>query len=130
MARAVWLLGLSVVVFIIIKFANGFFLELFNVDNVDIVNRFYNFITVISAVMIVNLLMVYLYKIKYVGYTFLIWSMLKIMLVMGFFIVFVLKPKLQIGNCVIFSVMSVYFMYLIYEVFFAMFLLKEKIPAV
>ncbi len=119
----------SIITFIVIYFLHQTLIDVFSVQNTDFVWHFYYFLTAISALMIINVLLVYVLKPKFVGYTFLIWSMLKLMMVMGYFIIFVLKPRLVLGNCVIFEIISLYFMYLTYEVFFSVFLLKEKIPA-
>ena len=76
--------------------------------------------------MLMNLVLVhYLHK-KYIGYTFLAWTMIKLMLVMGYFLVFVFQPGITLSNNVLFSIVSLYFTYLIYEVVFAVWLMKKS----
>jgi len=130
MKKPVLLLILSIIpVFVLIFYLFQFFTGLLEVDNTDFAYQFYQFLTFVSGFMLLNVLGVYFIKPKFVGYTFLIWSMLKIMLVMGFFILFVLHPKLPLSNSVVFDIMILYALYLLYEVVFGVVLLQEKTPA-
>jgi len=113
-------------VFILIYYIFQYLTGILQVDNIDFAYKFYKFLTFVSAFMLLNVLIVYFAKQQFVGYTFLIWSMLKIMLVMAFFIIFVLHPKLPVSNSVVFDIMILYALYLIYEVVFGIVLLKEK----
>jgi len=115
---------LSFVVFIGIYFIHQELIKLLNIDKQEFVNRFYFYITVVSFLMLVNMFMVYVIKHKYVGYTFLAWSMLKLMLVMGYFVMFVLVPKISLSNTEIYEIVGIYLLYLIYEVFLGILLLK------
>ena len=115
----------SFLAFGLIYFLHHWLSILFGVSANSFVSRFYRLITLISAVMAINLLVVAIIKSNFIGYTFLIWSMLKVMLVMGFFIIFVLMPHLKLDNNVIFDIISLYFLYLFYEVTLSLALLKE-----
>ncbi len=130
MKKSVLFLILSIIpVFVLIFYLFQFFTGLLEVDNTDFAYQFYQFLTFVSGFMLLNVLGVYFIKPKFVGYAFLIWSMLKIMLVMGFFILFVLYPKLPLSNSVVFDIMILYALYLLYEVVFGVVLLQEKTPA-
>jgi len=118
---------ISLLVFVVIYFIHQELIKLFSVENSGFVNRFYNFITSVSFLMIINLLTVYIFKIKYVGFTFLAWSLLKLMLVMAYFVI--IMPKISLSNNEIYEIVVLYLIYLIYEVFLGVFLLKTKIPA-
>jgi hypothetical protein len=118
---------LTTLVFVVIYFVQQGLVKLFCIKNPDFVNRFYVYITGISLLMIINLLTVYIVKIKYVGYTFLAWSLLKLMLVMAYFVILI--PKVSLSNNEIYEIVSLYLIYLIYEVFLGVLLLKTKIPA-
>ncbi len=124
-----WFL-ISSLAFGLIYLIHNELLAIFNISDKDktFVQLFYYFLTLLSAVMILNIFIVYFFKTKFVGYTFLIWSMLKIILVMVFFIVFALLPRLKLDDNSIFYIMSLYFLYLFYEVILGVALLKQKIP--
>ncbi len=124
-----WFL-ISSLAFGLIYLIHNELLAIFNISDKDktFVQLFYYFLTLLSAVMILNIFIVYFFKTKFVGYTFLIWSMLKIILVMVFFIVFALLPRLKLDDNNIFYIMSLYFLYLFYEVILGVALLKQKIP--
>jgi len=116
----------TILVFVIIYFLNQGFIEVFCVKNPTFVWQFYYFISGVSALMLMNLVLVhYLHK-KYVGYTFLAWTMIKLMLVMGYFLVFVFQPKITLSNNVLYTIVSLYLVYLIYEVFFAVLLMRKS----
>ena len=117
---------ISLLVFVAIYFIQLGLIKLFCIESPDFVNRFYTFLTGVSFLMIINLLTVYIVKIKYVGYTFLAWSLLKLMLVMAYFVI--LMPKISLSNNEIYEIVTLYLIYLIYEVFLGVFLLKTEIP--
>ena len=115
----------SIVAFVIIYFLNQVFIDIFNVKSTDFVWQFYYFISGVSALMLMNLILVhYLHK-KYIGYTFLAWTMIKLMLVMGYFLAFVFQPGITLSHNVLYAVVSLYFAYLTYEVFFAILLIRK-----
>jgi len=118
---------ISLLVFVAIYFIQQELIKLFSVENSGFVKRFYTFLTGVSFLMIINLLTVYIVKIKYVGFTFLAWSLLKLILVMAYFVI--LMPKISLSNNEIYEIVALYLIYLIYEVFLGIFLLKTKIPA-
>jgi len=126
--RIIYLYTSAIIVFILIFFLNQFLIDIFDVKTPDFVWQFYYFLTGISALMIMNLFLVHYINRKYVGYTFLAWALIKLMLIMAYFLVFVMRPGLTLSNAVLYNIVSLYFAYLIYEVFFSVFLLKEKIP--
>ena len=117
---------LSMLVFVAIYFIQQRLVNLFGVENSNFTNRFYFFLTAVSFLMIINLLTVYVFKIKFVGYTFLAWSMLKLMLVMAYFVILI--PKISLSNNEIYEIVTLYLIYLFYEVFLGVLLLKTKIP--
>lgn len=112
--------------FILVYFFQQKFLLWFGVTNIDFAQNFYLFISLVSLIMLSNLILIYYFKQKYVGLVFLSWSMLKIMLVMGYFVYFRLIPIRSVSNVAIYYIVSVYFLYLFYEVFFGIFLLKNS----
>ena len=121
------LLAVSIIpVFILIYFLHLFFMDLYGVDNTDFVTSFYVFITGIALLMLSSMLGVSFVNAKYTGFTFLAWSLLKIMLVMAYFVWFVLKPDVKLPNPVIYDIVTLYMLYLFYEVIFAVILLKEN----
>ena len=116
----------TIVAFIIIYFLNQGFIEVFCVKNTTFVWQFYYFISGVSALMLMNLVLInYLHK-KYIGYTFLAWTMIKLMLVMGYFLVFVFQPGITLSHNTLYNIVSLYFAYLIYEVIFAVLLIKKS----
>jgi len=116
----------SIIAFVIIYFLNQQFIDIFCVKDVTFVWQFYYFISGVSALMLMNLVLVhYLHK-KYIGYTFLAWTMIKLMLVMGYFLVFVFQPGITLNNNILYTIVSLYFAYLFYEVVFAVFLMKKS----
>jgi cytochrome c oxidase assembly factor CtaG len=120
---------MTIIAFVAIFYLNTFIMLFYKVQNIKFVWQFYEFLTLVSSLMMLSVVLVYIFKTKYVGYTFLSWSMLKLMLVMGFFIIFVLRPKLPLNNADVFAIISLYFSYLIFEVLMGVYLLKEKNPA-
>jgi len=115
----------TIVAFAVIYFLNQLFIGIFCVKHPAFVWQFYYFISGISALMLMNLVLVhYLHK-KYIGYTFLAWTMIKLMLVMGYFLVFVFQPGISLSHNILYAIVSVYFAYLIYEVFFAVLLMRK-----
>jgi len=52
--------------------------------------------------------------------------MIKIMLVMAYFVWFVLKPEVKLPNADIYDIVTLYMLYLFYEVIFVVSLLKEN----
>ncbi len=111
--------------FLLVYFLQPVFIRIFKVENTGFVMDFYYFITGVSLFMLFNVIVVFYVKRKLTGYVFLIWTMLKIMLVMAYFIIFVLHPKVSIDNSVVFAIMATYFLYLIYEVIFGVLLLNK-----
>ena len=121
------LLSLSIIpVFLIIYFLHSFLLDFFQVKNHDFAYNFYVFLTGIALLMLTSMLGVSFVQPKYTGFTFLAWSMIKIMLVMAYFVWFVLKPDVKLQNPVIYNIVTLYMLYLFYEVIFAVILLKEN----
>jgi len=101
----------------------------FKVSNAPVVDHFFQFITAVTILMIVNLLSVYVIKVRLVGYTFLAWSLLKLMLVMGYFVYFIWGKKQVLSNNDLYEMVTIYFLYLFFEVIFGAMLLQKKNPA-
>ena len=116
----------SIAAFVIIYFLNQVFIDVFRVKNPDFVWQFYYFISGVSALMLMNLILVYHLHKKYIGYTFLAWTMIKLMLVMGYFLVFVFQPGISLSNNVLYTIVSLYLTYLVYEVLFAVLLMRKN----
>jgi len=116
-------------VFILIYYIQLFFLDFYQVKNTVFASDFYVFITGIALLMLSSLLATAYFSPKYTGFMFLAWSMLKIMLVMAYFVWFVLRPGLAIGNQSILYIVSLYMLYLLYEVLVGVYLLQQKTPA-
>ncbi len=108
-------------VFLFTEYIHQRLIIFFNVDNQQFVNGFFDFITLTTALMLTNIILVSLLKPKITGYVFLAWSMLKIMLVMAYFIFFVYGKDLQPDNNEILEIVSIYMIYLFYEVVFTYF---------
>ena len=108
-------------VFLLTEYIHQRLILFFNVDNQQFVNGFFDFITLTTALMLTNIILVSLLKPKITGYVFLVWSMLKIMLVMAYFIFFVYGKDLHPDNNEILEIVSIYMIYLFYEVVFTYF---------
>jgi len=117
-----------VLAFITVFFLHQYLMNVFNIENRDVVWQFYYFITGVSGLMISNLFLIQAVKKKYTGFVFLAWSMIKLMLVMAFFLYFVYKPKIFLSDNAIFDMVILYMTFLIIEVLLTIFLLKQKIP--
>jgi hypothetical protein len=111
--------------FIFVYFAQQELLVLFKVKNIELAQNFYRFISMVAMFMLLNLVLMHYFKQRYTGFVFLAWSMLKIMLVMGYFVYFVLIPGKNLSNAVIFDMVGIYLLYLIYEVVFGIFLIRD-----
>ncbi len=115
-----------IIAFVVIYFLNNLFIEIFCVKKPDFVWRFYYFISAVSALMIFSLIVVQYLNKRYTGYTFLAWTFIKLMLVMGYFLVFVFQPGIHLSYNILYAIVSLYLMYLLYEVAFTIFLMKAK----
>ena len=101
----------------------------FEVTNPSVVNHFFQFITAVTILIIFNLLSVYVIKVRYVGYTFLAWSLLKLMLVIGYFVYFFWGENQELSNNDLYEMVVIYFLYLFFEVLLGAMLLQRKNPA-
>ena len=124
--RTILLIPITVLFFLLVYFFHPILKNLLKVDNKEFVDQFYIFISIVSLTMLINIYVINYFKPKLTSYTFLIWSMLKIILVMAFMIIYVLLPKLNINHSVVFDIIILYFVYLIYEVGFGIYLLIHK----
>ncbi len=105
-----------------------YLIDVFNVTDIDFSNDFFQFISILSALMLLNIILFQFIKPKIVGFVFLAWSMLKIMLVMAYFVFFVMKKDIQLAHSTIYELVSIYMVYLFFEVVFGVMLIKEKAP--
>jgi hypothetical protein len=105
-----------------------YLIDVFNVSDIDFSNDFFQFISILTALMLLNIILFQLIKPKIVGFVFLAWSMLKIMLVMAYFVFFVMKKDIQLAHSTIYELVSIYMVYLFFEVVFGVMLIKEKAP--
>ncbi len=120
-------LFLSVIIlFVLTYFLNYFFIEIFNVKNTAFVWHFYFFISGVTAIMLLSLIFIFNYNSRYTGHTFIIWTMIKLMAVMVFFLIFVFEPDVSLKNNVLYNIAGLYILYLIYEVFFTISLIKKS----
>ncbi|GEM_PF-6741575 len=113
-------------ILLIIYYVHLYLVDYFEVADTALATKFYLFITGVTILVITNLLLTYFLKHKYIGFVFLAWSMIKIMLVMGFFLAFVLKKKIAVSNNTIYDFVIIYMLYLFYEIIFATQLLSIK----
>ena len=121
------ILVLSIIpVFVFIYFFQFFLGDYFQVNNKKFTGDFYIFITATALLMLLSLLFSDVYRPKYTGFVFLAWSMLKIILVMAYFVWFVMRLNLQLDNNSIFYIVSLYLFYLFYEVIFTVILLRKN----
>jgi hypothetical protein len=126
MKKIVLLLFSVLPVFIGVYVIQQTLINTFDVDNVEFAQNFYLYISLITLLVISNLIAMHFIKPEYTGFVFLAWSMIKMMFVMGFFVYFAILPEIIISNSVIYHIVVIYFLYLIFEVFFTGFLLKQK----
>ena len=105
-----------------------YLIDIFNVSDIDFSNNFFQFISILTALMLLNIILFQLIKPKIVGFVFLAWSMLKIMLVMAYFVFFVMKKDIQLAHSTIYELVTIYMVYLFFEVVFGIILIKEKAP--
>ena len=114
------------VFFVLVYFLHQYLIDVYSVVDIDFSNKFFQFITILSAVMLSNILLMQLLKPKIVGLVFLAWSMLKIMLVMAYFVFFVMKKDIQLAHSTIYELVTIYMIYLLFEVVFGIFLIKNQ----
>ncbi len=117
----------AIVFFIATYFFTFFYIDFFNVNNAINIWRFYFFISGVSAVMLLSLIMIYYFNNRYVGHTFIAWTMVKLMAVIVYFLIFVFGPDITLKRIVLYCIVSLYLMYLIYEVVLTVYLLKKTV---
>ncbi len=115
----------AVILFVVTYFLNYLFIEIFCVKNTAFVWQFYYFISGVTAIMLLSLIAMFYFKNHYVGHSFIVWTMLKLMAVMAYFLMFVFDKNIVLTDNVIYNIISLYLMYLIYEVFFTVSLIKK-----
>ena len=127
MKRKQLYLFLSVVLlFIVTYFLNSFFIEIYCVENKAFVWQFYYFISGVTAIMLLSLVLIFFFNNRYTGHTFIAWTMIKLMAVMAYFLIFVFERDITLERSVLFNIVSLYLVYLVYEVFFTVLLLKKS----
>jgi len=112
-------------VFFLIYILHQYLLKLFDIKAIDLANNLVAFISFAGFVMLTNLLLVYLIKPKLTGFVFLAWSMLKIMLIIAYFVFFIFPRSIQVPDGVVYDLIFIYTLLLIYEVFFTIILVKK-----
>jgi len=114
--------------FLLADYLHTRLITFFDIQNTEFVDDFYRFISLTTILMLSNILIVQYLKPKITGFVFLAWSMLKIMLVMAYFIFFVQGKDLNPANNDIFELVSMYLIFLLYEVVFTVLLIRSYIP--
>ncbi len=117
----------AILIFIASYVLNYFFIEIFCVKNKAFVWQFYYFISVVTAIMLLSLIMMFYLKNRYVGHTFIVWTMIKLMAVMAYFLFFVFDRDITLTDNILYNIISLYLVYLVYEVFFTVTLLKKPV---
>ncbi len=103
-----------------------YLLNFFDIQNIKLANNIFDYLIGISALMLVSLLITDWLKPKITGFVFLVWSMLKIILIMLYFILFIIPRDIKVSNAVVFDFMIIYAFLLIYEVIFSIQLIQKK----
>ncbi len=103
-----------------------YLVNFFDVQNKKLANKIFDYLIGISALMLVSLLITNWLKPKITGFVFLVWSMLKIILIMLYFILFIIPHNIKISNALVFDFMIIYAFLLIYEVIFSIQLIQKK----
>ncbi len=96
------------------------------VKHPELLNNLFLLLSISALVMLTNLVLIHYFKPQYTGMTFMAWTMIKIMLVMGFFILFVLLEDIRLSDNFVFVLVITYFAYLGYELIFGVVLLSEE----
>ncbi len=103
-----------------------YLVDFFDIQNKKLANNIFDYLIGISALMLVSLLITNWLKPKITGFVFLVWSMLKIILIMLYFILFIIPHNIKVSNAVVFDFMIIYAFLLIYEVIFSIQLIQKK----
>ena len=112
-------------VFFLIYILHQYLLKFFDIKAIDLANNLVAFISFAGFVMLTNLLLVHFIKPKLTGFVFLAWSMLKIMLIIAYFVFFIFPRSIQVPDGVVYDLIFIYTLLLIYEVFFTIILVKK-----
>ncbi len=123
-SKIAWLVISIFPVFYLIFLLFQFLTSVFPVNHPDLLNQLFLYISALSFLMLLNLLLVYVIKPYYTGLVFMIWSMIKLMFIMGFFAFYILPDNLQITNHFVYILVIVYLTYLIYELIVSLLLLN------
>ncbi len=121
-----WLLTSIFPAFFLIFLFYQFLISQLPVNHSDVLNNLFIMLSGATFLMLTNLFLIQIFKPQYTGMTFLAWTMVKLMLVMGFFILFILPYDLKLTNNFIFVLVLTYFAYLAYELIFGVVLLSES----
>jgi len=113
-------------VFFLIYILHQYLLKLLDIKAVHLADNLVVFISSAGFVMLTNLLLVHFTKPKLTGFVFLAWSMLKIMLIIAYFVFFIFPLSIQVPDTVIYDLIIIYTLLLIYEVFFTIILVKKN----
>jgi hypothetical protein len=128
MAKNILYLLLSILpLFVLVNLLHRFLVVYLAIKNTILSDNLFNFITNISVFVIASLIAVFFIKPKITGIVFLVWSMLKIMFIMGYFVLNILPEKKHIENSIIVELVIIYVVYLIYEVIFGIRLIKQEV---
>lgn len=116
----------AIAIFVVTYFLNIFFIDLFCVENTTFIWQFYYFISGVTAIMLGSLVLMFFFNNRYTGHTFISWTMIKLMAVMAYFLIFVFESGITLKHNVLYNIVSLYMVYLVYEVFFTVILLKKS----
>ena len=123
--RILWLILSIFPVFYLIFLFFQFLQHKLSPGNTELLNYLFLSLSGVSLLMLTNLLLVKLIKPYYTGITFMAWSMIKLMFIMGFFAVLIMPEDIRLSNEFIFVLMLTYLAYLGYELVFTLFLLQD-----
>jgi len=113
-------------VFFLIFIIYEFLKTRLNPGHPELLDKLFLLLSAAALIMLTNLLIVQLIKPFYTGMVFMAWSMIKLMLIMGFFAFFILPLDIKISDTFVFILVILYLLYLGYELVFSLFLMNWK----
>jgi len=114
------------IMFVSVWFLHQFLQAFYGVTDAVFSNMLFQFTSILSGLVFFNIIIFQLIKPKIVGFVFLAWSMLKIMLVMAYFVFFIMQKNIHLANSTIYEFVTIYMIYLFFEVIFTVFILNQK----
>jgi hypothetical protein len=124
--RIFWLILSIFPLFFIIFLFYEFLKKELEINYVSQLDQIFLLLSGAAFLMLSNLIIIQLIKPFYTGMVFIAWSLIKLMLVMGFFALYILPKDLNISNHFIYVLVITYLLYLAYELAFSILLIHSK----